>query len=82
MHRYNQSPRFTFKNKIKYRITLFKRASSNSVIKWTHIRTHIFFFFLISNKDVYSRTLPHAESHKAGLKKIQRKKIKNRKKRC
>lgn len=25
-------------------------------------------FFFICNKDVYSRTLPHAESHKAELK--------------
>ena len=36
--------------------------------------------FLISNKDVYSKTLPHAESHKAE-KKITEKEAKKRKKR-
>ena len=36
-----------------------------------------FFFFFISNKDVYSRTLPYAESHKVE-KKLQREKIKER----
>ena len=30
-----------------------------------------FFFFLISNNDIYSRTLPYAEKHKAE-RKIQR----------
>ena len=33
----------------------------------------IFFFFLISNKDIHSRTLPYAEKHKAE-RKIQREK--------
>ena len=37
-------------------------------------------FFLISNKDIYSRTLPYAEKHKAE-RKIQIEKIKKREKR-
>ena len=32
------------------------------------------FFFLISNKDVYSRTLPYAEKHKAERKKQRERK--------
>ena len=38
------------------------------------------FFFLISNKDIYSRTLPYAEKHKAE-KKIQIEQIRKREKR-
>ena len=38
------------------------------------------YFFLISNKDIYSRTLPYAEKHKAE-RKIQIEKIKKREKR-
>ena len=37
-------------------------------------------FFLISNKDIYSRTLPYAEKHKAE-RKLQREKIKKKEKR-
>ena len=37
----------------------------------TSVCKSIFFFFFISNKDAYSRTLPYAESHKAE-KKLQR----------
>ena len=36
-------------------------------------------FFLISNNDVYSRTLPYAEKHKAE-RKIQKEKIKKKEK--
>ena len=39
-----------------------------------------FFFFWISNKDIYSRTLPYAEKHKA-VRKIQIGKKKKREKR-
>ena len=45
----------------------------------TSVCKSIFFFFFISNKDIYSRTLPYAESHKAE-KKIKREKIKKEKK--
>ena len=38
-----------------------------------------FLIFIISNKDVYSRTLPHAKRHKA-KEKIKRKKIKTKRK--
>ena len=31
-----------------------------------------FFFFLISNKDVYSKILPHAENHKAEVKSTEK----------
>ena len=35
-------------------------------------------FFLIGNKDIYSRTLPYAEKHKA-KRKLQKEKIKKEK---
>ena len=38
-----------------------------------------FFFFLLSNKDIYSRTLPYAEKHKAE-RKIQRERKRKKKK--
>ena len=38
------------------------------------------FFFFISNKDIYSKTLPYAENHKAE-RKIQREKKENKEKR-
>ena len=38
----------------------------------------ISFFFFISNKDIYSRTLPYAEKHKA-KRKLQKEKIKKEK---
>ena len=37
------------------------------------------FFFLISNKDVYSRTPPHAESHKTKKKITEKEDKKERK---
>ena len=40
----------------------------------------IFFFFLISNKDVYSKNLPHAKKHKAEEKSTEKKKIKTKRK--
>ena len=40
---------------------------------------YIYFFFLISNKDIYSRTLLYAENHKAE-RKLHREKIKKKKK--
>ena len=40
----------------------------------------IFFFFLISNKDIYSRTLPYAEKHKTE-RKVQREKKEKKEKR-
>ena len=41
----------------------------------SRLRVFFYFYFLISNKDVYSKTLPHVESHKAE-KRLQEKKIK------
>ena len=38
------------------------------------------FFFFISNKDIYSRTLPYAEKHKAE-RKVQREKKEKKEKR-
>ena len=32
----------------------------------------LFFFFLISNKDVYSKILPHAENHKAEIRSTEK----------
>ena len=49
------------------------------LVRYNRIST-FFFFFLISNKDIYSRTLPYAEKHKAA-RKIQIGKKKKREKR-
>ena len=46
-----------------------------------HKLSFINFFFLISNKDIYSRTLPYAEKKKKAERKIQIEQIKKREKR-
>ena len=42
-------------------------------------KARIFFFFLISNKYIYSRTLPYAEKHKAE-RKVKRERKRKKKK--
>ena len=59
-----------------------KKASTVIFIIGTYLflLTVGYYFFLISNKDIYSRTLPYAEKHKAE-RKLQREKIKKKEKR-
>ena len=47
---------------------------------WLKALGIFFFIFLISNKDIYSRTLPYAEKHKAE-RKVQREKKEKKEKR-
>ena len=42
-----------------------KKASTVIFITYLFLLTVGYYFFLISNKDIYSRTLPYAEKHKA-----------------
>ena len=37
-----------------------------------YIYIYIYIFFLISNKDVYSKILPHAENHRAEVKSTEK----------
>ena len=69
-------------NKTKARqLTLYRFHAAGEVIfeseKYGHFGEFLphayFLFFLISNKDIYSRTLPYAEKHKVE-RKIQREK--------
>ena len=75
-------------NKTKARqLTLYRFHAAGEVIfeaeKYGHFGEFLphayFLFFLISNKDIYSRTLPYAENHKAE-RKVQRERERKKKK--
>ena len=54
-------------------------TNTNTLTMPVYILSSTFFFFLVSNKDVYSRTPPHAESHKTKKKITEKEDKKERK---